>query len=138
MQAAVAAWERRTRSMLLKSAATGAPRALDEVLRRLERTRIELQQDDEIPASKREWLEWRLARVRLWIEEDSGIARTKLLTVERDIMTELELYSRSGPMSPEEVLAALEAGLPTWSDTELLAVHAEGLRRGIPGFTERP
>lgn len=41
------------------------------------------------------------------------------------------------PLSPADTLALLEDDLPGWSDLELLAAHAEGLRRGIPGFCPR-
>ena len=41
------------------------------------------------------------------------------------------------PLTPTEALAMLEQDLPRWSDTLILAVHAEGLRRAIPGFVVR-
>lgn len=40
-------------------------------------------------------------------------------------------------MTPDEALAVLDAALPGWSDDLILAVHAEGLRRAIPGFVPR-
>ncbi len=42
-----------------------------------------------------------------------------------------------GPLTHEEACTLLEQDAPDWSDRQLLIIHAEGLRRGIPGFVER-
>ena len=41
-------------------------------------------------------------------------------------------------LTPAQALAVLEEALPDWSDELILAVHDEGIRRGIPGFVPRP
>ena len=134
---AVSNYDLSVRQMVFANAANGSPRAMDEVLRRLERVKAELQQDKSPPTDRREWVEWRLAMVRACIDEESGIARTRLIDTERDLMTELSQFSDDRPMSYNEILEALAGQVPGWSDDMLLIAHAEGLRREIPGFTER-
>lgn len=136
--AAAATWEAQARESLAKAAGKGAPRALEELIRRLDRLGQDLEADDEPPTDRRAWVEWRLRQVRRWIvQETGGIARTRLLQTERELMTELRGMDDERPQSAAEILADLEADLQTWSDAEILAVHAEGLRRLIPGFSAR-
>jgi len=136
VQAAQNVWAKKARTILLRAAAKGSPRAVDAVLARMDAGAAELEAT-EPPTERRAFLVWRLDHVRRWIAGDTGIARTKLLEEERAIMRELETLSPTTPPTPAELMAELVADLPNWSDAEILAAHAEGLRRGIPGFMER-
>ncbi len=135
---AQALWELQVKNALLFAARQGKPKALEEILRRSAQLTVDVTPEETPPSDREGWLRWRLEKVRRWIAEESGIAKTKLLSVERDLMVELETYDPDDEPTPEQILEELIEGLPDWSDEELLAAHAEGLRREIPGFVERP
>jgi hypothetical protein len=65
--------------------------------------------------------------------------KTAALTMQdRELTAAIQALHEETPPTPAQLLAELQADLPHWSDEELLAAHAEGLRRGIPGFEARP
>ena len=90
-----------------------------------------------VPRTQRGYLEWQLREIRRDLGRQSGRQRMALLQRDREIVDELARLAEERDPTPEELLDALEADLPGWSDREILAVHAEGLRRGIPGFSRR-
>jgi len=75
------------------------------------------------------------------LDETTGdTARSGLLKMIGQVMQHFEPPPPPEPEDdddPAALLSVLIADLPAWSDEELLAAHAEGLRRGIPGFTAR-
>jgi hypothetical protein len=96
---------------------------------------------DPCPADELGALRWRLEgiRRRMAVAGDSAFSllnREERYMLEQIRAEEERLRSIREP-TPEELLALVLEDLPRWSDAELLAVHAEGLRRGIPGFGPR-
>lgn len=89
-----------------------------------------------VPHDPRKYLEWMRSRVRrAMIAKPEHTAR--LVAQDVELTSAIKALPAGDDVTPAEMLAMLIAGLPDWSDEEMLAAHAEGLRRGIPGFAPR-
>lgn len=111
VMAAQAAWDGEVRGIVLKAARKGVPKALEEVLRRAERSRVDVEAE-EPPTDRSSFLRWRLTHIRRWIAEESGIARTKLLEEERSITAEIEAVEdaiRKEKLATQDTSARLTA-----------------------------
>ena len=89
-----------------------------------------------VPRDPRRYLEWLRSRVRRAMAAHPQ-KTAQLVDRDRDLTAALEAMAPTTPPTPAPLLEELRADLPHWSDDEILAVHAEGLRRSIPGFEAR-
>ena len=89
-----------------------------------------------VPTDPRAYLVWMRARVRrAMMAHPDKTAR--LVGQDKELTAAIDAMEPKEEPTPAEILEILVAELPRFSDAELLACHAEGLRRGIPGFVER-
>lgn len=89
-----------------------------------------------VPRDPRRYLEWLRSRVRRAMAAHPQ-KTAQLVDRDRDLTAAIDALAPTTPPTPAQLLAELVADLPHWSDEEILAVHAEGLSRGIPGFEVR-
>jgi len=128
---AMATYRQITIDAIHDAAKKGAPRALDEMLRRVETDQGDANHETP-PTDDLARARWLLAMDYRKLSSYEGIAYTNLRNLIRQTEAEIVILARKGHApTPEELPEALKADLPKWTIEHLNLAIDEAIRRGI-------